>query len=319
MVAAGLVAALAGCGAQSRVAQLTPLSRDQASRLIKRMSAGCETPGRVQIRYVSPVVARQGQRNLVVCDACDGRSRGAQRSALSAGNAAEGRPEAPPRHVREVSVSDHAPPRERTATRRLAELVRDARSVVALTGAGISVPSGIADFRTPRTGLWAHVDPMEVAHIDAFHRDAVRFWEFYGERFATLGQKRPNGAHEALVELERRGLLDGVITQNVDMLHRKAGTRELVEVHGSIAGATCLRCGERATLEQTLARIAADERRRAALLALPRGAEAGRRAVRRAACRRRRWSAHASCASGRTCCCASAPRSRCIRSRRCRC
>jgi NAD-dependent deacetylase len=144
---------------------------------------------------------------------------------------------------------------------RLAELIGRARSVVALTGAGISVPSGIPDFRTPRTGLWAHVDPMEVAHIDAFHRDAVRFWEFYGERFATLGQKQPNGAHEALVELERRGLLDGVITQNIDMLHRKAGTRELVEVHGSIAGCSCLRCGERATLAQTLVRIEQDEQR----------------------------------------------------------
>ncbi|HXP28340.1 MAG TPA: NAD-dependent deacylase [Solirubrobacteraceae bacterium] len=144
---------------------------------------------------------------------------------------------------------------------RLAERVRDARSVVALTGAGISVPSGIPDFRTPRTGLWANVDPIEVAHIDAFHDDAVRFWAFYGERFATLGEKRPNRAHEALVELERRGLLDGVVTQNIDMLHRKAGARELVEVHGSIASCTCLRCGEHASLEQTLARIAADVER----------------------------------------------------------
>ena len=110
---------------------------------------------------------------------------------------------------------------------RLAELVRGARSVVALTGAGISVPSGIPDFRTPRTGLWENVDPMEVAHIDAFHRDPVRFSRFYGERFATLGAKQPNGAHHALVAMEERGLLDAVITQNIDMLHRKAGTREV--------------------------------------------------------------------------------------------
>ena len=68
----------------------------------------------------------------------------------------------------------------------LAQLIRKARSVVALTGAGISVPSGIPDFRTPGTGLWANVDPMEVAHIDAFHRDPARFWSFYGERFQTL-------------------------------------------------------------------------------------------------------------------------------------
>src|SRR5215471_21057030 len=97
----------------------------------------------------------------------------------------------------------------------LAELVLGADSVVALTGAGISVPSGIPDFRSPGTGLWERVDPMEVAHIDAFRSDPSRFWGFYGERFATLGEKAPNGAHEALVALERGGRLDGVITQNV--------------------------------------------------------------------------------------------------------
>lgn len=144
------------------------------------------------------------------------------------------------------------------AIARLAELVRTARSVVALTGAGISVPSGIPDFRTPRTGLWENVDPMEVAHIDAFRSDPVRFWSFYGERFATLGDKRPNGAHDALVELERSGLLDGVITQNIDTLHRKAGTRELVEVHGSIASCSCPSCGASVGLQQTRERLAAD-------------------------------------------------------------
>jgi NAD-dependent deacetylase len=141
---------------------------------------------------------------------------------------------------------------------RLAELVRGARSVVALTGAGISVPSGIPDFRTPRSGLWERVDPMQVAHIDAFRSDPVRFWSFYGERFATLGDKQPNGAHDALVELEERGLLDGVITQNIDMLHRKAGTRELVEVHGSIASCSCPQCGAGVALAQARERLAAD-------------------------------------------------------------
>ncbi|MDQ3608657.1 MAG: iron dicitrate transport regulator FecR, partial [Actinomycetota bacterium] len=83
-------------------------------------------------------------------------------------------------------------------TRRLADLVRGAGTVVALTGAGISVPSGIPDFRTPGTGLWANVDPMEVAHIDAWRADPRRFWRFYGDRFQTLGDKQPNGAHRAL-------------------------------------------------------------------------------------------------------------------------
>jgi NAD-dependent deacetylase len=125
----------------------------------------------------------------------------------------------------------------------LARLVREADSVVALTGAGISVPSGIPDFRSPGTGTWQRVDPMKVAHVDSFNADPMRFWHFYGERFAMLGGKRPNAAHRALVAMERRELLDGVITQNVDMLHRKAGTSELVEVHGSIARCTCPDCG----------------------------------------------------------------------------
>jgi NAD-dependent deacetylase len=142
---------------------------------------------------------------------------------------------------------------------RLAELLRDADRAVALTGAGISVPSGIPDFRSPGTGLWENVNPMEVAHIDVFRRDPVRFWAFYGQRFATLEDKEPNGAHLALAELERRGLLQTVITQNIDRLHRKAGTQDLIEVHGTIDHASCLRCGARFPLEEARARIAADD------------------------------------------------------------
>jgi NAD-dependent protein deacetylase/lipoamidase len=137
----------------------------------------------------------------------------------------------------------------------LAQLVRGAGSVVALTGAGISVPSGIPDFRTPGTGIWANVDPMEVAHIDAWRANPERFWRFYGERFQTLGDKQPNGAHTALVELERRGRLQAVITQNIDMLHRRAGTQELVEVHGSIASCVCLSCGARVGSAEVLAQL----------------------------------------------------------------
>jgi NAD-dependent deacetylase len=147
-----------------------------------------------------------------------------------------------------------------TPVDRLAGLVREAGSVVALTGAGVSVPSGIPDFRSPGTGLWAGVDPMEVAHIDAWRRDPERFWRFYGERFQRLDGKRPNGAHEALVDLERRGHLDAVITQNIDMLHRAAGTATLVEVHGTIEHSACLACGGRQPLAETRRRLAADPR-----------------------------------------------------------
>jgi NAD-dependent deacetylase len=133
---------------------------------------------------------------------------------------------------------------------RLAELLGRSRRAVALTGAGVSVPSGIPDFRTPGTGLWENVDPMEVAHIGVFERDPERFWRYYRPRFSTLGDKRPNRAHEALAELERRGLIEGVITQNIDRLHRAAGSENVIEVHGSIAGSTCLACATAFGLDQ---------------------------------------------------------------------
>jgi NAD-dependent protein deacetylase/lipoamidase len=153
---------------------------------------------------------------------------------------------------------------ESAGVARLAELIREAGSVVALTGAGISVPSGIPDFRGragTQKGLWERVDPMEVAHIDAFRSDPVRFWGFYGERFATLGAKRPNPAHETLAALERAGRLGAVITQNVDMLHRRAGTGagggQIIEVHGSIASCSCLSCPGAVPLGEARERIGA--------------------------------------------------------------
>ncbi len=114
---------------------------------------------------------------------------------------------------------------------------------VVLTGAGISVPSGIPDFRTPESGLWTDVDPMEVAHIDVFESDPARFWSYYRPRFQSHGDKRPNAAHRALAELERRGMVEATITQNVDRLHRAAGAGEVVEVHGTIETSTCRSCG----------------------------------------------------------------------------
>jgi NAD-dependent deacetylase len=112
------------------------------------------------------------------------------------------------------------------------------------------VPSGIPDFRTPGEGLWEKVDPMEVAHIDAFRSDPARFWSFYRPRLHSLGDVKPNDAHRALAELERRGLVEAVITQNIDMLHLKAGSKRVIEVHGSIRSGTCQRCGAEFTLEQ---------------------------------------------------------------------
>ena len=129
-------------------------------------------------------------------------------------------------------------------------MLRESSCTVALTGAGISVPSGIPDFRSPGTGMWEKVDPLEVATIQAFRSDPARFWSFYRPRFESLADVRPNAAHDALVELERRRLLEAVITQNVDRLHRKAGTRHLIEVHGSIDTSSCVSCGTSWPLEE---------------------------------------------------------------------
>ena len=94
---------------------------------------------------------------------------------------------------------------------------------------------------------------MEYATIEAFRRDPVKVWEFYGKRLGVLRDAQPNAAHHALAELERRGLLAGVVTQNIDRLHELAGSREVVEVHGSIRRAVCLACGATATFDEVVA------------------------------------------------------------------
>ncbi len=92
---------------------------------------------------------------------------------------------------------------------------------------------------------------MEVAHIDSFRRDPARFWSFYRPRLQSLGGVEPNPAHEALAELERRGLLEAVITQNIDMLHRKAGSERVIEVHGSIRSLSCQSCHRRFPISES--------------------------------------------------------------------
>ncbi|HEU5277333.1 MAG TPA: NAD-dependent deacylase [Gaiellaceae bacterium] len=137
----------------------------------------------------------------------------------------------------------------------LAALLRERQPCVVLTGAGISTESGIPDFRSP-TGIWARYDPMEYATISAFRRDPVKVWEFYALRFAVLANAEPNAGHVALAELERRGLVEAVVTQNIDGLHERAGSQEVIDVHGSIRTASCLECGERVPLAEVVASLA---------------------------------------------------------------
>ncbi|HEX2112455.1 MAG TPA: NAD-dependent deacylase [Gaiellaceae bacterium] len=123
----------------------------------------------------------------------------------------------------------------------LARLLAENQPCVALTGAGVSTESGIPDFRSP-TGSWARFDPREYATVGAFRRDPEKVWRFYAPRFTMLTDAEPNRAHRALAELERLGLLRAVITQNIDLLHERAGTRDVVEVHGSIRTSSCPGC-----------------------------------------------------------------------------
>jgi NAD-dependent deacetylase len=132
---------------------------------------------------------------------------------------------------------------------RLAGAIRARQPCVVLTGAGVSTESGIPDFRSEE-GIWASYDPMEVASLDGFRRDPTRVWEFYAHRLAVLADAEPNDGHRALARLEELGLVEAIVTQNVDGLHQRAGSRNVLEVHGSIRDAVCPGCGARAGAER---------------------------------------------------------------------
>lgn len=128
---------------------------------------------------------------------------------------------------------------------KLIERLRSARHVVVLTGAGISAESGIPTFRDAQTGLWAQFDPQELATPQAFLRNPRRVWEWYAMRRRKIRAVRPNRGHYALVELERRVPEFTLITQNVDGLHRRAGSERVIELHGNIERVRCFKEGNR--------------------------------------------------------------------------
>ncbi len=120
-------------------------------------------------------------------------------------------------------------------------MLRRRGPAVVLTGAGVSTESGIPDFRSS-TGIWAEFDPAEYASIEAFRADPEKVWRFYTPRISMLIEAKPNPAHLAIAELERVGLVRAVVTQNIDLLHERAGSHDVVEVHGSIRTSTCPQC-----------------------------------------------------------------------------
>lgn len=124
----------------------------------------------------------------------------------------------------------------------VAALMAGQRRCVALTGAGISAESGIPTFRS-KGGLWEKYDPREFASLEAFRRDPTKYWSLRGEFIRNYDQYQPNKAHLALTELERMGIVQAVITQNIDNLHKKAGSKNVIEIHGNIMEILCLACG----------------------------------------------------------------------------
>lgn len=129
-------------------------------------------------------------------------------------------------------------------SRELAAWVRASRACVVLTGAGVSTASGIPDFRGDR-GLWSREDVGRVASIDGFRADPIGFYAFWSRQLDGLARAQPNDAHRVIAKLEARGLVHTLITQNVDGLHGEAGSRDVLEAHGSFRRARCLSCGAR--------------------------------------------------------------------------
>jgi NAD-dependent deacetylase len=123
-----------------------------------------------------------------------------------------------------------------------AALFRGAKTITAFTGAGISTPSGIPDFRSPESGLWEHADPMAVASIYGFRSNPAAFYRWVHPLAELTLRAEPNPAHIALARLEAIGYLSAVITQNIDMLHHRAGSRIVYELHGHFREVTCTHC-----------------------------------------------------------------------------
>lgn len=138
--------------------------------------------------------------------------------------------------------------------KKVAQLIQDKGDVVAFTGAGISVDAGIPAFRGGQ-GLWEKYDPMEYAHIQSFHSNPAKVWNMLREMATVIFAAEPSLAHQALGELERRGLLQSVITQNVDGLHQIAGNRDVIEYHGNHRRLVCSHCSRKIPFTEDLVNI----------------------------------------------------------------
>ena len=134
----------------------------------------------------------------------------------------------------------------------VAELLCKAKRTVVLTGAGISTPSGIPDFRSEGTGLWSRDEPMEVASLSTFRTDPERFFVWFRPLASLIFNAKPNAAHIALAKLENANRIHSIITQNIDALHQKAGSKNVIEMHGTIRTLSCTQCFYKAEAQKYL-------------------------------------------------------------------
>jgi len=136
----------------------------------------------------------------------------------------------------------------------LAERILKSRNTVVFTGAGMSTESGLSDFRS-KNGVWNVEDPMELATVSAMRGNYDKFHAFYAARFEQMGEAAPNTGHRIVAELESRGLVKCVITQNIDGLHAAAGSKTVYELHGSVGCVRCMECGESSTRQDFIDRM----------------------------------------------------------------
>ena len=141
----------------------------------------------------------------------------------------------------------------------VAKLIKESKYAVVLTGAGVSTGSGIPDFRTPGKGIWEKVDPFKVTSITAFDENPQRFYHFYRPRIEMLSRVSPNPAHKAIAQFEEMGYVKCLITQNIDNLHQRAGSKKVIKVHGTLSEAVCRRCGKVISAELLIEKIDQNE------------------------------------------------------------
>jgi len=139
-----------------------------------------------------------------------------------------------------------------------ADIIRASQRTVVLTGAGISTPSGIPDFRSPDSGLWERFDPFEVASLSTFRYEPLKFYEWLRSLAVTILNAAPNPAHLSLARLQELGFLQTIITQNIDALHQKAGAQHVLQIHGSLETATCSRCFSQHQAQQYISEYLSD-------------------------------------------------------------